>query len=86
MALLLSPGLNFLFTTLSVFPSTFARFLFPRLILCAMLPLYRTQYQLPHTKLTECDPMSCYDVTKDQNAAVVFQLKQQTCMFAMFKL
>ena len=32
------------------------------------------------------DPMSCCDVTKDQNAAVVFQLKQQTCMCAVFEL
>ena len=54
--------------------------------LCAMLPLYPSQYQLPHTHLTECDPMSCCDVTKDQNAAVVFQVKQQTCMCAMFEL
>ena len=30
--------------------------------------------------------MSCRDVTKDENAAVVFQVKQQTCMFVMFEL
>ena len=51
-----------------------------------MLPSYPTQYQLPHTELTECDPRSCCDVTKDQNAAAFFQVKHQTCMFAMFKL
>ena len=51
-----------------------------------MLPLYPSQYQLPHTHLTECDPMSCCDVTKYQNAAVVFQVKQQTCMCAVFEL
>ena len=36
-----------------------------------MLPLYHSQYHLPHTHLRECDPMSSCDVTKDQNAAVV---------------
>ena len=30
--------------------------------------------------------MACCDVTKDQNAAVVFQEKQQTCTCAMFEL
>ena len=30
--------------------------------------------------------MSCCDVTKDQNAAVVFQVKQQTCMCAVLEL
>ena len=85
-ALLLSPGPNFLFRTLSVFPSTCAGFSFRCSALCAMLPLYTSQYPLPHTHLTACDPTSCCDVTKEQNAAVVFQVKQQTCMCAMFEL
>ena len=72
--------------TFSVFPSTCAGFLFRCSALCAMLPLYPSKYQLPHTHLTECDPMSCCNVTKDHNAAVVFQVKQQTCMCAMFEL
>ena len=75
-----------MFSTFSVFPSTCAGFLFRCSALCAMLPLYPSQYQLPRTHLIECDPMSCYDVTKDQNAALVFQVKQQTCMCAMFEL
>ena len=51
-----------------------------------MLPLYPSQYKLPHTHLTECDRMSCCDVTKDQNATVVCQVKQQTCMCAVSEL
>ena len=51
-----------------------------------MLPLYSSQHQLPLTHHTECDPMSCCDVMKDQNAAVVFQVKQQTCVCAMLEL
>ena len=86
MALLLSPGPICLFSTFSVLPSTFAGFLFRCSALCAMLPLYPSQYELPHTHLTDCDPMSCCDVTKDQNAAVVFHVKQQTCMCATFEL
>ena len=86
MALLLSPGPNCLFCMFSVFPSTCAGLLFPCSALCAMLPLYPGQYQLPHTHLTECDPMSCCNGTKDQNVAVVFQVKQQTCMCAMLEL
>ena len=31
-----------------------------------MLPLYPSQYQLPHTHVTEYDPMSCCGVTKDE--------------------
>ena len=72
-------GPNCLFSTFSVFLSTCAGFLFRCSTLCAMLPLYPSQYQLPHTHLTECDPMSCCHVTKDQNA-------EQTCMCAMFEL
>ena len=64
-ALLLSPAPNCLFSTFSVAHGTYAGFLFPCSALCAMLPLYPTQYQLPHTHLMECDPMSCCDVTKD---------------------
>ena len=74
--LLLSPAPNCLCSTFRVSRTTCAGFLFPCSALCAMLPLYPTLYQLPHTHLTECDPMSCCDVTKDQNAAVVFQVKQ----------
>ena len=55
------------------------------LALCAMPPLYPRQYQLPHTHLTECDAMSCCNLTKDQNAAMLFQVKRQTCMCAMFE-
>ena len=91
-ALLLSPEPHCLFSTFSVFPSTCAGFLFRCSALCAMLPLYPSQYHSPRTHLTEYDPMSCCDVTnlKDLNscvnAAVLFQVKQQTCMCAMFEL
>ena len=67
-------------------PQHLCRFLVRCSALCAMLPLYPSQYQLLHTHLTECDPMSCFDVTKDHNAVVVFQVEQQTCMCAMFEL
>ena len=86
MAVLLSPRPNSLFGTFSVSPRPCADFLLRCSALCAMLPWYPGQFQLPHTHLTECDPMWCCDVTKDQNAAVVFQVTQQTCMFAMFEL
>ena len=64
-ALLLFPAPHCLFSTISVSASTCACFLFPCSSLYPMLPFYPTQYQLPHTHPTECDPMWCRDVTKD---------------------
>ena len=84
-ALLLSSALKCIFSAFSVFPKHVRRLFFHCSPLCAIFPLYSTQYQLPHTHLTECNHMLCCDVTKDETTAVVFRLKQPTCMFAMFK-